>query len=123
MKASEWYEQALLERQSTPEFQTERLLLEIGEELVSHLESQGMTQAELARRLNVSPPFVSRLLSGNPNLTLKTLGRIAHALGVRVSVFLDAESAMSFRSHTKKLERSEPPTLPEEIPDEIPLAA
>ena len=42
----------------------------------------GVSQKELAERLGVSTPRVSQILSAHGrNMTLKTLGRIAHALG------------------------------------------
>lgn len=45
------------------------------------LRQQGMTQAELAARLGVTPPQVSKLLSGKINFELKTLVSIQHAIG------------------------------------------
>ena len=42
---------------------------------------KGVSQGELADRLGVSPARVSQIVAGNgANLTLKTIGRIAHAL-------------------------------------------
>ncbi len=45
------------------------------------LRQQGMTQAELAARLGVTPPQVSKLLSGKINFELKTLVNIQQAIG------------------------------------------
>lgn len=45
------------------------------------LRQQGMTQVDLAARLGVTPPQVSKLLSGKINFELKTLVSIQNALG------------------------------------------
>ncbi len=45
------------------------------------LRLQGMTQVELAARLGVTPPQVSKLLSGKINFELKTLVNIQNAIG------------------------------------------
>ncbi len=45
------------------------------------LRQQSMTQVELADRLGVTPPQVSKLLSGKINFELKTLVSIQQALG------------------------------------------
>lgn len=40
-----------------------------------------LTQTELARKMNVKREFISRIESGNQNITLETLIRIASAVG------------------------------------------
>lgn len=45
------------------------------------LRQQGMTQVDLAARLGVTPPQVSKLLSGKTNFELKTLVSIQNTLG------------------------------------------
>lgn len=48
------------------------------------LQDRKITQADLARRLNVSPARVSQMLGGNgANLTARTVARIAQVLGLR----------------------------------------
>jgi transcriptional regulator with XRE-family HTH domain len=42
---------------------------------------QGLTQAELARRMGVKPPYVAALEAGKRNVTLGQLANIADALG------------------------------------------
>lgn len=48
------------------------------------LESKGMTQKELARRLGKTETEVSRWLSGMHNLTLSTICKISSALGEEI---------------------------------------
>ncbi len=46
----------------------------------------GLTQAELARRLDVKPSYVAAVEAGRENLTIGRLGAIASALGVTFDV-------------------------------------
>lgn len=43
--------------------------------------AQGLNQKELAAKLGVSKGYVSRLLSGNENMTVKSVARVLHVLG------------------------------------------
>ena len=52
------------------------------------MQRQGVTRAELARRLGTSQAYITRVLSGNANFTLKTMARLAHALGMQLDVGL-----------------------------------
>ncbi|MDP2415957.1 MAG: helix-turn-helix transcriptional regulator [Hydrogenophaga sp.] len=51
-----------------------------------------LSQEEVARRMNVSPPVVSRLeralLTGKPSPSLRTLQKYAKAVGKRVQISL-----------------------------------
>jgi len=55
------------------------------------MEENGITRAELARRLNVSKAFVTKLLNGNPNLTIKTMVSLARILDCDLRVELRGE--------------------------------
>jgi len=48
--------------------------------LLAELEKRNMTQAELARKSGVTPPQISRILSGTRGTEGKTLSALAHAL-------------------------------------------
>ncbi len=64
------------------------------------LRQNGMTQVELATRLGVTPPQVSKLLSGKINFELKTLVGIQHAIGAPIiEVSLNEEPQTSALSH------------------------
>jgi transcriptional regulator with XRE-family HTH domain len=77
------FEAGLEAAKKHPAYWQEDLLLTVANRLSSEMAAQGITQAELARRLDVSPAYVSRLLRGHENLTLQTLARIAFELGRR----------------------------------------
>lgn len=48
--------------------------------LAGQMDAAGMSNAELARRLGVSPAYVSKLMRGPANLSLATLAKLAQAV-------------------------------------------
>ncbi len=73
----------------------EELIVEVTEALASALRSSGLTQTELAARLEKTKGFVSQILGGGTNLTLRTLADVAGALGCKVEVQLRPEKEVS----------------------------
>lgn len=64
----------------------EELILEVTEALVQGLERAGISQAELAARLGKTKGFISQILAGGRNLTLRTVADFADAMGQHISV-------------------------------------
>lgn len=58
----------------------ERLIVEVAETLSRLMDEHGISRAELARQLGKTPAFVTKLLSGENNFTLRTLSDIAFAM-------------------------------------------
>ena len=77
-----------------PEFQRlmsiEALVADASELIASLMAEQNMSKADLARRLNKSRAWVTQLLSGNANMTVRTLAEVAFALDKEVK--LEAQS-------------------------------
>jgi transcriptional regulator with XRE-family HTH domain len=73
-----------------PEFQKlltqEELILEVTETICGILKNEKISRKELADRLGKSKGFVSQLLNGGRNLTLRTVADILHVLGYRVTL-------------------------------------
>jgi transcriptional regulator with XRE-family HTH domain len=59
----------------------------VGRELKDTRQTLGLTQAEVAERLGVSPSYISAVEAGRRNLTLGQLANIANAmrLGIEIS--------------------------------------
>lgn len=49
--------------------------------------TEGMNQTKLAELMEVSPQQVSKIVSGNENLTLETIAKLSSALGVELIDF------------------------------------
>ena len=68
----------------------EELILEATEALAWAFRSSSLTQSELAGRLGKTDGFVSQIMGGDKNLTLRTLADVAGALGYRVRIQLQS---------------------------------
>jgi transcriptional regulator with XRE-family HTH domain len=67
-------------------YQFAQLELAVTELLCELMEKNNVSRAELARRVGVKPPYVTRILRGQTNLTLKTVSDFFFALGRSVRV-------------------------------------
>lgn len=65
---------------------TEELILEVTEALIAAMAQQKLTKSQLAARLGKSPAFVTQILNGGRNLTLRTIAEVADALRVEIHV-------------------------------------
>ena len=65
-----------------------RQRLAIAEQLYKARRKAGFTQAELARRMNVSQPMVAKLERGRGNISCDTLMKYAAACGCILSITL-----------------------------------
>lgn len=64
----------------------EELILHVCERIYDLMSRQGMSKTELARKLKVSKGRVSNILSGQANITLRTLADLGVALDAPVRV-------------------------------------
>lgn len=73
--------------ESTPEgkrlVDQERLILQATERIVELMQEQNVTRTELAKRLGRTKGWISQLLAGEANFTLRTLADVFGALGLR----------------------------------------
>ena len=67
-------------------YERELLFGEAIETVAALLASQGISQRELAERLDRSEARVSRILKGGENTTLKTIADLGYALGIRFAL-------------------------------------
>jgi transcriptional regulator with XRE-family HTH domain len=79
-----------------PEFRklyaVEGLIADTAELIWQLLVRRNMKQADLARLLNKTPAFVSQLLNGKANMTVRTLAEVVYALGATVKIDAHDES-------------------------------
>jgi transcriptional regulator with XRE-family HTH domain len=60
----------------------ESLILDVTEKIHEQMEALGVSRAQLAERMGKSKAYVSQLLSGSRNMTLRSLADISFALGL-----------------------------------------
>ena len=78
----------------------EQLIVQVAEMLVELLERESVTRAELGRRLGKSKGFISQILAGDKNLTLRTVSDVCDALGFRAQL----EASRDFVAQNSLLE-------------------
>jgi transcriptional regulator with XRE-family HTH domain len=89
MKAGTWFTDKLNEFESDLEFRTEEVIIDFTEKVAAAMQERGMSRVELAQRLGVSKALVTKLLNGNPNLTIRTMVSLAAALKCELLVDFD----------------------------------
>ena len=89
-----------------PEFEFDRLALDVGERIVERMEKLGMSRTDLAAAVGVSKARISQILSGHDNLTLKSLVAVAAGLESRIELRLRnaRDSTGSLRAHRRPVD-------------------
>lgn len=72
------------------------------------LDEKGLSYKDLAERMELSAPRISRIMSGKRNITLKTLERIGEALGEEfyvtvVETIIEADHSLEQPNLTRRL--------------------
>ena len=92
MKNELWMDKKLKEFKDDVGFLLEKAILNFTEEICEQMEKKKVSRADLAKHLGVSRAFITKMLNGQPNLTIKTMVAIAHAL--------DSEFHIEFQPRT-----------------------
>lgn len=72
---------SMAEGAETPEYQTEKQLLDFTEQVCAILREQEVSRTELAARLGKTKAWVTKLLRGDENMTVLTMVSVLLALG------------------------------------------
>lgn len=84
----EWAQQSLT-------YHVEGAILEFTEDMVMQMEKQGVSRSELARRIDSSPAYITKILRGTTNFTLESMVKIARALNCTYRNHLEPEGCES----------------------------
>ena len=80
---------AFEEAENTAEYQFEKAVVDLTEQLCEIMEAKGITRADLARQLGKSRAWVTKVLRGDHNVTLKTITDIFWQLGYNARIEAD----------------------------------
>jgi len=86
MRKKTWLQEKVNEFADDPAYLTERHLLKFTEDIISKMKEQNIPRNDLAQRMGVSKAMVTKLLRGNPNMTLKTMVTISQAINCELEV-------------------------------------
>lgn len=108
--ADAWLD-GLMHESATFQAQVEERLaaINVAQDLAALRESRGVSQSQLAERLGVSQSAIAQLESAQPkNVELRTLVRVATALGAHVEVSIRPQPAARRRARSGARERARP---------------
>lgn len=70
----------------------ESAMYEFTEKICELMESNDMSRTQLALELGVSPAYITKLLRGDANVTIKTMVRLARVFGRELRITLPQET-------------------------------
>jgi transcriptional regulator with XRE-family HTH domain len=106
MNAERWFKEELESARKTFEFRLEKILLQLGEDICQLMHDQGLSRAEVAARLGVSRAYITKVLNGNPNLTIKTLLKLSDALGRELVIHFPSQVNRKLPSSVRRPRRA-----------------
>ena|SRR5690348_14191053 len=69
----------------------ERVILDFTSDLDRLMSEKELSRAEVGRRIGASPAYVTKVMRGNTNLTVKSMVALAAAVGASVQIVLISE--------------------------------
>lgn len=105
------YERIEADPTQRAELRKEELILAVTNAIAEEMDRQGLSKADLARRLGTTRSHVTQLLAGGRNLMLGSIAEIADAVGCKLEVRLvrhgrPAKRAAAERAKGKKPTRT-----------------
>lgn len=86
------HDELMLDSEYRKLYAVEGLIADTAQLIWDLMERKKMKQADLARLLNKTPAYVSQLLNGKANMTVRTLAEVVYALGATVKIEAHDES-------------------------------
>jgi len=80
MKKYKSFRQIWQELEQSESFEAEKKILEFTTELYQLMKDRKISKKELAKRLNTSQAYVTKIFRGNANFTIQTMTRLVKAL-------------------------------------------
>jgi predicted XRE-type DNA-binding protein len=77
-----------LELSRTPDLQIEKAKTDFSSAIYQLMTEKNISRASLARAIHVSKPYISKILAGTENFTIKTMAALAFALGHELNISL-----------------------------------
>lgn len=90
-KPNSWLKNRITKFSHDEAFILEGKLLELSEQICIQLEDLNWSKKDLAQKMNVSQAFVTKLLNGKNNYTLKTLVKVAKTINLNINIRFEKE--------------------------------
>jgi len=89
MKKNNWLEVKINNYKDDEDYILEGMILSITEKITRKMEDLGWSKKKLASEMNVSSPFITKLLNGSNNFTLKTIVKLSAVLDIDLEYLLN----------------------------------
>ena len=90
VKSDKLWTSHIEEEKKTVEYKIEAKAIDVALQVFDRLNELNINASELAARLKVSRAYISQILSGKTNMTLKTLLKLADSLGMEAEFRLNS---------------------------------
>jgi len=90
-KPNNWLKHKINKYANDETFILEGKILELAEQISIRLEELKWSKKDLAEKMSVSPAFVTKLLNGKNNYTLKTLFKVAESLNLDLDIKFESK--------------------------------
>lgn len=80
------FDELMLDPEFRKLYAIEGLIADTAQMISDLLERRNLKRADLARLLNKTPAFVSQLLNGKANMTVRTLAEVLYTLGATANI-------------------------------------
>lgn len=97
MKDKSWLKKNIVKYSKSESYILEGKILDITEQISRGLIKKGLTKKDLADKLNSSQAYVTKLLNGSNNYTLKTLVKISESLDLDLDIRLNKKSEQDYQ--------------------------
>lgn len=81
---------------SDKEYTSSKLIFDVTEDILIFMEDLDISKKQLAEKLNKDKSFVTQVLSGTRNMTLKTLSDICYELSLPLEIKLGKNKDISY---------------------------
>jgi len=82
------FKELIKEAKGRDTYWTASMIIDFTEGLHKIMKTNGVTRSDLARRLGVSPAYITKVLRGNVNFTVDSMVRLVRAAGGEVSIHI-----------------------------------
>jgi transcriptional regulator with XRE-family HTH domain len=94
MKTPTTFNQLFESVRNTLQYKVEGVIIEFTEQVADRIAALHLNRTEFAARLNTSPAYVTKLLSGGTNFTLESMVKVADALDSEIQVEIIPKDSM-----------------------------
>ena len=75
------------------------LIYDVAYYLKELMKQKGLTKKELAKKMNVSPAYITKIFSGDCNISLKTIAKVLSALQIDGTIKIINKSEINLKNN------------------------